>query len=214
MKKKLQTFEDIMFEYPWTCGSKDCHYQWHKSTYWWNQKGKKTFYTIDNYSDGDQEPILKKDIPSMKEYDKAWKEYNEYVARTGCDPLNSFDGPEPKKITHQLQALVRQGVDRILLKGFRKKGKLSPWQIKSIPGYVKDYLDLERINSRAPWVLNGFKNLIEMRKLVKEAMQGDKVTIRTPKEAVVDFKTIEVLPTKASEIKAHLKAAAQRALLK
>lgn len=211
MKKELPTYEDIMFEIPWTCGERDCPTQWHKTTYWLNQKGKKTSYTVDHYSDGDHEPVLKKDIPSMKKCDKAWKEYNEYVARTGCDPLGSFRQPESENVVHRMQALVRQGVQRVLLKGFRKAGKTSPWLIKSVPRYVKDYLDLKRANTR--WVLDGFKTLKEIKKCVKEQMQGDTVKIRTKYEAVIDFNAVEIVPIKAAVRKAAVKKAAQEALL-
>lgn len=207
---KKETFSDILFEFPWTCGEKDCDHQWHKSTYWWNQVGKKTSYTIDNYSDGDHKPILKKDLPTPYQQDKAWKKYRAYVAQSGKDPLNLFILPQPKTTTHIMQALVRQGVGRVLLKGIRKKGKLSPWVITNIPQHVIDYLDLTRKNRQAPWVLNGSKTLVELKKMVRQAKQGDRVIIRTPKEAVIDFKVVEVIPWKASEIKAHLKEIASR----
>lgn len=201
---KKETFSEVLFEFPWSCGSKDCPSQWHKSTYWINITGKRSTYTIDNYSEGDHEPILKKDLPSNREQEKAWEEYRAYVAQSGRDPINHFILPAPKQITHVLQARVKQGVDRILFKGYRKTGKLSPWIIKAIPDYVKDYLDLVRI-SQARWFLNGFKTLVELKKTVRQAKQGDSVVIRTPYEALVNFKVVETFPMKQSEIKAFLK---------
>lgn len=203
--------EDILFVMPWCCGNKDCPSQWHKSTYWGNfsKSGKRTTYTVDNYSDGDHESVLRKDLPSTKKVDQAWKEYHQYVAQTGKDPLDSFILPEPKKVEHSMQALVRQGSDRLILKGLRKRGKLSAWRLNDIPQYVREYLDLSRT---APWVLSDFKTLKELQRTCKKAGHGDRVVIRTPALlwAVVDFNVTETIPMSNKERVAFLKKAAAK----
>ena len=85
---------ESLFSIPWYCDNKDCPHDWHLATYWveWRQEdGEDVYeYTDDSYSDGDHQPVSKDEVPRQKEVERAWKDYYEWVADEGEDPLGEF----------------------------------------------------------------------------------------------------------------------------
>jgi hypothetical protein len=45
---------------------------------------------VDSFSDGDHDDCDEENLPSWEEIDADWREYHQFVAETGSDPLSEF----------------------------------------------------------------------------------------------------------------------------
>jgi len=91
---------DIIATVAWSCGERGCTSPggWHMSNYWIDD-GVETGYTIDNYADGDHDTIEQEKLPAPKEVVQSWKDYGEWVAENGQDPLGNY--MVPRNLTTQ-----------------------------------------------------------------------------------------------------------------
>jgi hypothetical protein len=130
---------------PWQCGDKDCTDKWHKATVWIADSSE-TGYTRDEFSDGDHDEIDEKDLPSFDEQDKEWKEYAEYVAQNGDDPLSEYIVPTKYKRheTWQIEVTNSIGCARLLRSRKNGRGKWLFWQ--QLPENIAEYLGLTQYN--------------------------------------------------------------------
>jgi len=139
------TMEDIMFSMPWHCGFEDgCEQGWHQSNYWVYDDGT---YTVDNYSDGDHDPIEESDLPSHDEVELAWKGYCRAVAKTGDDPLGQVCvGPVKKNRLWQLK--FAKSIFGSVFLGARRRG-VGPWEMnpENIPEEVMEYFCLSKLTN-------------------------------------------------------------------
>lgn len=90
-RTKTEHAEDILFSLPWNCGGDDgctAPGHWHQMNFWCYSNGR---FGYDAYSDGDHEPITKRDLDrEWKRHDAAWRAYSQFVLDTGTDPLGEF----------------------------------------------------------------------------------------------------------------------------
>ncbi len=97
-------------------------------SYYWYYPADNTYSECDQ--DGNHEPVDEKDLPTVEQQDQAWKDYYEYVARTGLDPIDAFILPTlPKKI-HSWQAIARNWIGAkthgLKIIGLRRRSR-GPW---------------------------------------------------------------------------------------
>lgn len=141
---------DILFSVAWECGDRDCRVQWHKANYWTTEEGG---YSVDNYSDGDHDDIDETDLPSMLVVDRSWREYAEYVARSGEDPLGEYMVKRSVKIRERWQFRFVNSIVGPKLLDARHAGQ-SYVPNNLLPEHVRSYLALDknrRIADFADW---------------------------------------------------------------
>lgn len=167
MKKKLDVYADILHEVPWYCGEKDCESVWHKATYWFECRGKKCTYTYDGYSDGDHEPVYKRDIPSDKEINQAWSSYYSWVAENGKDPLGSFLVHPEKKIKEKWEFVFSPWIGKskfglVMTMARKKTNKRREWLgAENLPKEVVDFLGIKKNGNR--YTNEDFKSIPEIK---------------------------------------------------
>ena len=141
---------DILEEYPWDCGEKDCAQQWHKTTIWVDPE-MSSGYSIDTFSDGDHDELEAADIPRSEEVEERWDTYARYVAKTGEDPLQTFYCKVATEYTRPVvwQLRFRYSILGLSLVGFRRSAR-GPYQHpREIPQHLREYFWLEESPSGA-----------------------------------------------------------------
>lgn len=201
--------QDIIATEAWSCGFDDgCKVGWHVANYWID--GRR--YTVDRYSDGDHDSISKRDLPSPDDISKSWREYREYVARTGLDPLGEFTSVRTTtKRRERYAATFRQSIAGAVLVRVARGGK--PLPIRSLPERVVEYLCVGRPNASANWRFVGGEG-DQWAALV--ACEGVKERVRknAPREARISFVIEHEVPRPAAVVARELKQAARRSLRK
>jgi hypothetical protein len=127
---------------PW---NEDYSNNWNRATYWLDDSSE-TGYTLDCLSDGDHEEIDEEDLPGFDKQDKAWKEYAEYVATNGADPLSEYTVPTRyrRHETWQIEVTNSIGCVRLLRSRKNGRGKWLFWQ--QLPENIAEYLGLIQYN--------------------------------------------------------------------
>ena len=131
--------DDIMFSVAWECGDKGCPVQWHKANYWINSDGT---YTVDNYSDGDHDPVEESELPTLDEVNRSWREYARHVYKTGEDPLGDYFVKRSVKTKESWQFKFNVSIlGPVLVAARFGRRRILPTEL---PDHVKRYLNLDK----------------------------------------------------------------------
>lgn len=198
--------QDIIATEAWSCGFEDgCKQGWHVANYWIDGRG----YTVDRYSDGDHEPISKRDSPSPDAEHQSWIEYAKYVAETGLDPLGNYLIDRTTTRKERYTATFRQSIVGAALVKVVRGGKSLP--IRSLPERVVEYLCVERVDTMAPWRYVGVEG-DQWAALVACEGVRERVRKNAPREARIEFTIDHKEPRPAATIEQELRKAARRHL--
>lgn len=198
--------QDIIATEAWSCGFEDgCKQGWHVANYWID--GRR--YTMDKYSDGDHEPISKRDLPSPEAEHQSWIEYAKYVAETGLDPLGNYLIDRTTTRKERYIATFRQSIVGAALVKVVRGGKSLP--IRSLPERVVEYLCVERPNQSAPWRFVGGEG-DQWAALVACEGVRERVRKNAPREARIEFTIDHKEPRPAATVERELRQAARRHL--
>ena len=160
---------DIIATVAWQCGESDCGSPggWHTSNYWCDTDSD-TGYTVDTYSDGDHETVDESDVPTYDEVKKSWREYSEWVAEHGDDPLGEFfiDQPPERKFV----ATFGDSILGIMLLRVRTGSGRHVSMLK-LPAQVIEYLTVKGTggNGGQPYIQQDWKNLAEVRDAMSQS---------------------------------------------
>lgn len=203
---------DIIMSIPWHCGDSDCPVGWHLANYWIDTSAD-TGYTCDHYSDGDHEEVEESEVPDHEEYDRRWREYHQYVADMGEDPLGEFMVTRTFKERQKWTFIIARGIAGLYLRQARR-GR-GDWTIaRDLPMPVAEFMCLTEWGSQFPRIRNKldvpWKTVQEMAEACKELTMTSEFMGAARFEGVL---TIEV-PRKESAIQRDLQRAARRALQK
>ena len=190
--------DDIIATIPWRCNERDCgsHGGWHRSNYW-AFRGEE--YSEDRYGDGDHEPCGYSDIPTVEECNIAEREYTEYVARTGMDPLGEFMVKETITRNERWQFKWQPTIAGPIVRWVRWGGtSRTP---AYTPEYVQEYLQV----LGSPWRSGGA--------LVMQGLSSDKLKELGHKPHVWCTVSIpHTTPRKHSTVTRELRKMARKAL--
>jgi len=215
--------EDIIEQIPVACGDKDCPVQYHMEYYWiyMGKTGKRCRFSVCD-ADGNHEDIKRRDVPTPARAAAAWREYYEYCARTGLDPVGEFlrDGAAnrpAKKIRYRARLSRWIGESVHGLKALEFSRGRGPWRPASeMPGHVAEYLGAAPFKC-AGWVMGEFKSIAALR----DAMKGNDSGrfLRRPRREflrpVIEFTVDEPgAPVPAAVIAAKIRKAARAAISK
>lgn len=194
---------DIIATEAWSCDFEGgCKAGWHKANYWIDGRG----YTVDRYSDGDHEPISRRDLPTPEQVEKSWESYGEYVARTGLDPLEEYMVPRTTKRKERYTATFREGiVGPVLVRVTRGE----PLPLRTLPAWVTEYLCVERKNESAPWVFAGGEGDQWAELIACEGVR-ERVVKNAPREARITFTIDREEPRPAAAVARDKRRAARR----
>ena len=229
---KNRTYEDIIEQVPEACGDKSCPAQYHMAYYWiYGTGGRSRFSVCDG--DGNHEDISRRDVPTPERAAAAWREYYEYVARTGSDPCGEFRPPDVyRNRAHKWQARISRWLGESLfglkVLGVRRRGR-GPWRaLNDAPRAVSEFLGArprsgdswEKIQARdvqaraaAQWVMPDFKNPAALLALLNSAGSNVEKSRQRGGSIYVTFDVIEPpAPISDKALRAYLKKRAREQL--
>jgi hypothetical protein len=126
--------EDILMQLPSYCD--DCE-TWHLNFIWAYDDGS---YSICD-QDGDHEPLEASDLPSLDEHDRLWREYTQWVADTGKDPLGNFLVRHFIKVKERWRFKVLKRLTNPALIGAQRAGR--SYTQAELPEHVRSFLNLD-----------------------------------------------------------------------
>jgi hypothetical protein len=182
---------DIFLVQPWS--EED---RWHKRSFWIYDDGT---YSVDSFSDGDHEDCDEEDLPSWDELDTDWREYHQFVASTGEDPLNEFMVRRERSVQQVWFASFAQYLGGVCVTRLQHAGRRYS-RFHEIPQPVCDYLMLEQTGN--PSLLRMDITWTELTKALG----------RDPGRALHRMEIARRIPRPAPVVVRELKAAARKAL--
>lgn len=200
--------DDIIASIPWSCAFDDgCAAGWHLANYWSNEDGT---YTIDSYGDGDHETIEESDLPTAQAETQAWKEYQQYVAREGKDPLGEFSVKTSRSAVQHWQARFRNWIgsseNGLIFVGAKRRGQKTWIRGSDLPVPVRDYLALQRQpGANGVWTIPDFKT-------EKAFLENTENAQRRNAEIWINFEVEVSTPRSEKRTIQELKTAARKSL--
>ena len=132
---------DIIQSQAWQCGDKDCGVPggWHRSNWWLDDGGE---YTCDAYSDGDHEACDANDVPDYAESTASERDYAQWVAEYGDDPLCEFNVRHIKKVAERWQFKWSPSIAGPIVTAVRRNKGAALAPIDA-PKHVRQWLQLD-----------------------------------------------------------------------
>jgi hypothetical protein len=124
---------DIIIVQPWSEDGR-----WHKRSFWIYDDGT---YSMDSFSDGDHDDCDEEDLPSWDEVDADWRDYHQFVADTGEDPLSEFMVHRNRRFKEIWFASFAQYLGGVCVTRLQHAGRRY-CHFQEIPEQVRDYLML------------------------------------------------------------------------
>ena len=147
--------DDIWDTEAYRCGDRGCGSPggWHKRTFWCTST--REGFTVDEFSDGDHEPVTYGWTPDPEEIAESWKRYRAWVAEHGVDPLGDFFVKADRKVRERWQFKFGKSIVGVVLREAKRAGKR--YMPRELPQHVREYLNLHDPSGLERGLLGDFK---------------------------------------------------------